>query len=68
MTWTRDGQLTPNIQQLIERILSAEQLSRQEYFQLMSAALSDYMVNEEQRRQINRIFDEVQTKRLQLVY
>ncbi|HEY9798477.1 MAG TPA: hypothetical protein V6D30_22785 [Leptolyngbyaceae cyanobacterium] len=56
-----------NIQPIVDQILLGGQLSRQEYLQLTTAILSDYNVTDEERRQINSIFDEVQTGRLKLV-
>lgn len=53
--------------QLVERIISSGQLSRQQHLQLTSLMLSDYRVSDEDRRQINRIFDYVQTGRLKFV-
>lgn len=67
MAWTRERQPTLNVQQLIDRVYSTGQLSRLEYLQLTTAVLSDYHVTDEQGRQINRIFDEVQAGRLKLV-
>ncbi|MCW6035349.1 hypothetical protein K4A83_03545 [Spirulina subsalsa FACHB-351] len=48
----------------VERILSTGYLTRQEHFQLVTLFLSDLAVNEEERRQLNRIFDELQMGRL----
>ncbi len=67
MASTPQRQLNLNIQPLIDQILAGGQLSRQEYLLLTTAILSDYNVTDEQRRQINSIFDEVQTGRLKLV-
>lgn len=67
MAPTPQRQLKLTIQPLVEQILSEGQLSRQEYLQLTTAILSDYDVTDEQRRQINLIFDEVQTGRLKLL-
>ncbi|MCA1992189.1 MAG: hypothetical protein LDL41_09115 [Coleofasciculus sp. S288] len=67
MASTPQRQSNPNLQLLIEQILAMGQLSRQEYLQLTTAILSDYNVTDEQRRQINLIFDEVQTGRLKVV-
>lgn len=67
MAGTRERQSTPNIQQMIDQVLATGQLSRLEYLHLTTAILSDYNVSDEQRCQINRIFDEVQTGRLKLV-
>lgn len=57
---------TSHIEQSVNSILESGYLSRQEYFQLMNLFLSDFSVNDEQRSQMNRIFDELQRKRLQL--
>jgi hypothetical protein len=42
-------------------------MNRQEHLQLTSAILSDYRITDEERRQINRVFDYIQTGRLKLV-
>ncbi len=67
MASTPQRQSSPNIQPLIDQILTGSQLSRQEYLLLTTAILSDYNVTDEQRRQINLIFDEVQTCRLKIL-
>ena len=67
MASTRERQPNLNVQQMVDQILSAGQLSRQDYLNLTTVILSDYNVTDEQRRQINRIFDEVQTGQLKLV-
>lgn len=67
MASTPQHQLNLNIQLLVEKILSEGKLSRQEYLQMTRAILSDYNVTEEESRQINRIFDDVQTGSLKLV-
>ncbi|NEO99054.1 MAG: hypothetical protein F6K58_10310 [Symploca sp. SIO2E9] len=67
MASTPQHQSNLNIQLLVEKILSEGQLSRQEYLQMTRAILSDYNVTEEESRQINRIFDDVQTGSLKLV-
>ncbi|MBD2003882.1 MULTISPECIES: hypothetical protein [Cyanophyceae] len=67
MAWTRDRQPKEQIQHMVDRILSSGQLSLNEHLQLTTAILSDYNVTDGERRQINRIFDEIQTGRLKLV-
>lgn len=58
--------LSPDdLTQRVEEILAAGEVSRQEYFQLMSLFLSDFAVTREDRRQLNRVFDELQMNRLQ---
>lgn len=54
-------------QRLIDRILEHGQLNRQEHLQLASMLLSGQRISEEERRQINRIFDGVQTGQLHLL-
>lgn len=52
---------------IVERILNIGHLNRLEHLQLVSTILSDYKVTDEERSQINRIFDELQTGRLKIV-
>lgn len=52
---------------MVEQILSLGQISRQEVILLTSAMLSDYELTDEDRRQINRIFDYINTGRLKTV-
>ncbi len=67
MTSTPQRQLKLNIPLMVDHVLSQNQLSRQDYIQLTTAILSDYSVTDEERRQINLIFDDVQTGRIKLV-
>ncbi len=67
MASTPQRQLKLNIQLMVDHVLSQSQLSRQDYIQLTTAILSDYNVTDEERRQINLIFDDVQTGRIKLV-
>jgi hypothetical protein len=67
MASTPQRQLKLNIQLMVDYVLSQSQLSRQDYIQLTTAILSDYNVTDEERRQINLIFDDVQTGRIKLV-
>lgn len=46
--------------------MESGQLSRQEHVQLTSVVLSDSKLSNEDRRQINLIFDYLQTGRLKL--
>lgn len=57
----------PNSQQLLNRIRVTQQVSRQDYFHLTSVILADISLTVEERRCINRLFDDVQAGRLQLV-
>jgi len=67
MAGTFQGQSNQTTKQLVDRILNSGQLSRREYLQLVSTILSDYKVTDEERSQINRVFDEVQIGHLKLV-
>lgn len=53
--------------EIIDRILVSGQIGRQQYMLLTSAILSDHNLSEEDRRQINHIFDYIQMGRLKLV-
>jgi hypothetical protein len=55
------------IKPIVERILKTSQLSRQEHLQLVTLFLSDYKATDDDRSQINRIFDDLQTGRLQII-
>jgi hypothetical protein len=66
MIWAVSQKATTNIQPVINRIMNSGQLSRQDHSQLTSAILANQMSDDE-RRQINRVFDYLQTGRLQLV-
>lgn len=51
------------LKQIVDRIISLGQIKRQEYLRLSSEILSD-KITEEDRRQINRIFDYIQVNRV----
>lgn len=61
------GKSTVNTKQIIDQILISGQISRKEHMLLTSAILSDRQITEEDRRQINHIFDSLQLGRLKLV-
>ncbi len=67
MMWTAQRTQSWTVKHLVEQILAQGKMSRQEHLQLTSAILSDCKITDEERRQVNRIFDYVQTGRLQLV-
>lgn len=56
-----------NVPQMVERILAEGELSRQEYFHLAMSMLSDNHVTDEERRQINRVFDNIQTAEVKFI-
>lgn len=55
------------IKPIVNRILKTSQMSRQEHLQLVTTFLSDYKVTDDDRSQINRIFDDLQTGRLKII-
>lgn len=55
------------VKQMIEQIFSTGEITRQEHLRLTSAILSEYELTDEDRRQINRIFDYIQVGRLKVV-
>lgn len=59
--------VTVTAKQIIDQILVAGQISRQQYMWLTSAILSDHQLTDEDRRQINHIFDYILVGRLKLV-
>lgn len=67
MVWTIQSKSGIVLRQMVDQIISAGQINRQEHLQLTSAILSDYSITDEERRQINRVFDYVQIGRLKLV-
>ena len=66
MVWTAQSKSNLNIKTITEQIIQAGQLSRREHLQLTSVILSDSKLSAEDRRQINLIFDYLQTGRLKL--
>jgi uncharacterized protein YpuA (DUF1002 family) len=67
MAGNNPNHLNQTIKPIVDRILKTSQLSRQEYLQLVTTFLSDYKVTDDERSQINRIFDDLQTGRLEIV-
>jgi hypothetical protein len=61
------GQFTQTLRQIVDRIFHSGQLSRLEHLQLVTTILSDYRVTDEERHQINRVFDDIQTGRIKIV-
>ncbi|NJN85886.1 MAG: hypothetical protein HC881_05680 [Leptolyngbyaceae cyanobacterium SL_7_1] len=53
---------------IVERVIISGQISHQEHLQLTSAILADQTVTANERRQINRVLDYIQTGRLKIVH
>lgn len=67
MAGNHQNQFHQTLKPIVERILKTGQLSRQEHLQLVTTFLSDYKVTDDDRSQINRIFDDLQTGRLKII-
>ena len=67
MVWTVQNKSGATVSDLVEQILSAGQINRQEHLQLASTILSDFHLSDEERLQINRVFYFIQIGRLKLV-
>ncbi len=55
------------VEAIVNRIIASGEMSRQDHELLTSTVLNNGEINEGERRQINRIFDRIQTGRLKLV-
>ena len=55
------------VSKIVDRIISSGRMSRQDHILLTSTVFADGKSSDAGRRQINRIFDHIQTGRLQLV-
>lgn len=55
------------VEAIVNRIIASGEMSRQDHALLTSTVLNNGEIDEGKRRQINRIFDHIQTGRLKLV-
>jgi hypothetical protein len=55
------------ISQMVDRIVASGKIARREHLVLTSTILSDDKISEEDRYQINRIFDYIQIGRLKFI-
>jgi hypothetical protein len=67
MVWAMPTKLDRSINSIVERVMAAREISRQEHLQLTSALLANDQLTDEERRLINRVFDNVRMGKLQLV-
>jgi hypothetical protein len=58
---------TVDVGEMVGRFISARQISHREYHQLCAAILSDNQIDEDERTQINRLFDAIQSGQLKVV-
>jgi hypothetical protein len=66
MLWTAKNKPKESITQMVERILHNGKITSKEHLQLTSAILADDKTSEEERHQINRIFDYLQIGKIKL--
>ncbi|PMB52734.1 hypothetical protein CEN39_08320 [Fischerella thermalis CCMEE 5201] len=55
------------VEAIVNRIIASGEMSRHDHALLTSTVLNNGEIDEGERRQINRIFDRIQTGRLKLV-
>jgi len=67
MAGINPSQSSQTLKHIVERILNSAQVSRVEHLQLVTTFLSDYKVTDDERSQINHIFDNLQTGHLKIV-
>ncbi|MBD2036367.1 hypothetical protein H6F86_06155 [Phormidium sp. FACHB-592] len=61
------GQPKATLYQLVDHILAAGEISRQDHLQLTSILLAEQKLLDSERNKINRIFDQISTGRLKLI-
>ncbi|MGA7936380.1 MAG: hypothetical protein WCA35_22690 [Kovacikia sp.] len=55
------------VSEIVDRLISSRRMSHREYHQLCSLILSDNQIDEEERLQINRLFDAIQSGQLRVM-
>jgi len=65
--WSIQSQPNVTLHQLVDQILAAGEMSRQDHLQLTSILLAEQKLLDIDRNKINRIFDQVSTGRLKLI-
>jgi uncharacterized membrane protein YebE (DUF533 family) len=63
----QEKKLTVDVSRLVEKIILSRQISYQQYHQLSAAIMADGRVDEEERYQINRLFDAIQSGQVRIV-
>jgi uncharacterized membrane protein YebE (DUF533 family) len=64
---SQESQTTLNVTQFVEKVIVSRQITYRQYHQLSAAILADGKVDEEERRQINRLFDAIQRGYVKIV-
>ena len=65
--WSIQSQPSATLHQLVDHILAAGEISRQDHLQLTSILLAEQKLLDSDRNKINRIFDHISTGRLKLI-
>ncbi|MEG3860221.1 hypothetical protein [Microcoleus sp. herbarium12] len=64
---TSQNKSSLTIYQMVDRIVASGKIARREHLVLTSAILCDDKLSEEERHQINRIFDYIQIGRVKFI-
>ncbi len=64
---SQESQTTLDIAQFVNQLIISRQISYRQYYQLSAAILADGKVDEEERRQINRLFDAIQAGYVKII-
>ena len=67
MAWLTQSKPIFAVQPLVAQIITSGKMSRREHVQLTTAILADQQMTNDDRQQINRLFDYVQIGRLRIV-
>ncbi len=67
MTTNFSHQAKPSIENTVSQIMQTGNLNRQEHFDLVTLFLSDFLVTEEERIQINLVFDNMYKGKIQFI-
>lgn len=62
-----ETQITLNVAKFVDQIIVSRQIGYRQYHQLSAAILADGRVDEEERRQINRLFDAIQSGYVRII-
>lgn len=64
---SQDNQTTLNVTQFVEKIIASRRISNRQYHQLSAAILADGEIDDEERYQINRLFDAIQSGQVKII-
>jgi hypothetical protein len=67
MLWSEPNRSKVTINQMINRIMTSGKLGRREHLQLTSSILSGKKITDEERNQINQIFDFIEIGKINLI-